>query len=1422
MIDINNFDSIRIGLASPKQIEAWSKGEVTKPETINYRTLKPERDGLFCERIFGPTKDWECYCGKYKRVRYKGIICERCGVEVTRAKVRRERMGHIKLAAPVSHIWFFKGVPSRMGYLLDIAPKELEKVLYFGGSYVIISVDAERRDTDLLMLQERIEEVKSRYDAYAETRSQAIRDIHDELSAILDGKREADDFHRDSDPEDEFGYFNYFDIYESYRRIAVNAAASGPDELKAQRAKALKLRDDYIDRGFKNVEHAKEQIDRAWDQFKTIAPRNVINDEPLYQQMERMFGRESGYEAESFGVYFTGGTGAAAVRELLKRVDLVAEATELRETILTAKGQRQARAVKRLKVASAFLRSGNQPEWMILDVVPVIPPELRPMVQLDGGRFATSDLNDLYRRVINRNNRLKRLLDLQAPDIIVNNEKRMLQEAVDALFDNGRRGRAVTGPGNRPLKSLSDMLKGKQGRFRQNLLGKRVDYSGRSVIVAGPHLKMHQCGLPKMMALELFKPFIMSRLVGRKMVQNIKAAKKMVESMAPEVWDILEEVITEHPVMLNRAPTLHRLGIQAFEPLLVEGKAIQIHPLVCAAFNADFDGDQMAVHLPLSWEAQAEARTLMLSTNNILSPAHGKPIAVPSQDMVIGMYYLTYHEDDDLSRAQPSDFAEPLPVFSGYDEVHRAWEQRILDQREVPESRAQGIADFTRRPIALRLPEGNRVVTTVGRAIFNMQVEGGLREVLGESYGGDYTYINYTMTKKGLAAFINRLVARYGANKVARILDVFKEVGFHFATRAAVTVSKNDVVIPEKRKAEILGLHEGMVADVKDQYENGLLTEEERRNKVEEIWREADVQITEATKANFNALNPIYMMATSGARGDIKQIRQLAGWRGQMSNPKGEIVEQPVKSSFIEGLSVLEFFISTHGARKGLADTALRTADSGYLTRRLVDVCQDVTVSEIDCGTDQWVPMSPWSRRREENPGLEGSTLAEDVRRPRSDRVVLKKGEKIGAAQIGLLREIFSDLPNAKVKVKVPKGSSGGQLAVWTHEPNENLIGRYLGAPIVDEATGEIIFDRDAHIDIETRDIILDAFARGSQTDPMVPVRSVLKCDAKTGVCQKCYGFALANNAPAEIGDAVGHVAAQSIGEPGTQLTMRTFHTGGVAGADITHGLPRVVELFEARKPKGVARIAETTGRVTIDDTDRGMKLTILPEDGPAKEYAFARRTRMLVENGDWVEEGTQITSGSLYPADVLKYAGDTATERYLVNEVQEVYRSQGVEINDKHIELIARQMMKKVRILVAGDTLFLPGQLVDRAAFRGENERVEGESSQPAEAEQIILGITKASLATDSFLSAASFQETTKVLTDAAIEGKTDTLQGLKENVIIGKLIPAGTGLRRYRGIEIHPAGHAEAWAEADRLMSAGDGDATAWLMGESDDDES
>jgi DNA-directed RNA polymerase subunit beta' len=1398
LIDINNFDSIRIGLASPKQIEAWSKGEVTKPETINYRTLKPERDGLFCERIFGPTKDWECYCGKYKRVRYKGIICERCGVEVTRAKVRRERMGHIKLAAPVSHIWFFKGVPSRMGYLLDIAPKELEKVLYFGGSYVIISVDDEKRERDVTLLDERIQEIKQRYDDYAEDRARAIRAMHGEVVNILAGEANADDFHAGEEPDDEFGFFNYFDIYETYRRIAVQAAEYGPDELKTQRTKVDRLADEYVDRGNKAVDQAKNLIDRAWEQFKTIGPRDVVGDEALYLQMERMFGRDPGFEPESFGVYFKGGTGAEAVRELLRQVDLDAEANDLKETIHTAKGQRQSRAVKRLKVVSAFLRSGNRPDWMILDVIPVIPPELRPMVQLDGGRFATSDLNDLYRRVINRNNRLKRLLDLQAPDIIVNNEKRMLQEAVDALFDNGRRGRAVTGPGNRPLKSLSDMLKGKQGRFRQNLLGKRVDYSGRSVIVAGPHLKMHQCGLPKMMALELFKPFIMSRLVSRKMVQNIKAAKKMVESMVPEVWDILEEVIAEHPVLLNRAPTLHRLGIQAFEPLLVEGKAIQIHPLVCAAFNADFDGDQMAVHLPLSWEAQAEARILMLATNNILSPANGKPIAVPTQDMVIGAYYLTYHPRGDFSALTPGDFEEPLPIFGSYEDVRRAYEQRILDQRQVPVQRAAGIAEFTRRPILLRRPDGERVVTTVGRALFNQQIEDGIRGLVDEQDEEQpYGYLNNTITKKGLAAFINELVAEYGATKVARLLDVFKDVGFKYATRAAVTVSKNDIVIPEKRKAEILGEHEQMVADVQQQYNMGFLTEAERRERIEEIWREADVQITAATRANFNPLNPIYMMATSGARGDIKQIRQLAGWRGQMSNPKGEIIERPIKSSFIEGLSVLEFFISTHGARKGLADTALRTADSGYLTRRLVDVCQDVTIREEDCGTKEWVPMSPWSKRKEQNPALEGHALAENVTRPRSDRVVLKKGAKIDAVAIGLLKEIFSDLPNAKVLVK-GKGKTTESIAVWAHEPNENLIGRRLGAPLVDEATGEVVVERDEVIDEKVRERALEVLAASSAADPMVPVRSVLTCESEHGVCQRCYGYRLATNSEADIGDAVGHIAAQSIGEPGTQLTMRTFHTGGVAGADITHGLPRVVELFEARKPKGVARIAEIAGRAEVQDTERGPKVTILGDDDQAKEYQFPRRTHLLFENGDWIEMGEPLTPGSLYPADLLRTGGPTVTERYLVDEVQEVYRSQGVEINDKHIELIVRQMVKKVRIQTQGDTVFLPGQLVDRHVFKAENERVLAEGGQAAEEEQVILGITKASLATESFLSAASFQETTKVLTDASIEGKVDHLLGLKENVIIGKLIPAGTGLKRYRSIEISPAWKLEAEQEA------------------------
>jgi DNA-directed RNA polymerase subunit beta' len=880
------------------------------------------------------------------------------------------------------------------------------------------------------------------------------------------------------------------------------------------------------------------------------------------------------------------------------------------------------------------------------------------------------------------------------------------------------------------------------------------------------------------------------------------------------------------------------LGIQAFEPLLVEGKAIQIHPLVCAAFNADFDGDQMAVHLPLSWEAQAEARILMLSTNNILSPAHGKPIAVPSQDMVIGAYYLTYHPDDDLSGRRPQDSGngEPLPAYASYDEVIRAYEQRILDQRQVPVHRSAGIADFTRRLIQLRLPSGERIVTTVGRALFNERIESGLEEVLGEDYHGDYVFLNRTVTKKVLTNIITELVQRYGATKVARVLDVFKDVGFKYATRAAVTVSKNDIVIPEKRKAEILAEHESLVAQVQDLYNQGLLTEEERRNKVEEIWREADVQITVATRANFDPLNPIYMMATSGARGDIKQIRQLAGWRGQMSNPKGEIIEQPVKSSFIEGLSVLEFFVSTHGARKGLADTALRTADSGYLTRRLVDVCQDVVIREHDCGTEEYIPMSPWSRRRDENPALYDRILAEDVRRPvlfrpgqagkgkvaRFDvgekesadtgRVVLEAGTKIGSTQVGLLKEIYSHMPNAKVPVKGDaKGGATETIAVWMHEPNENLLGRYLGAPVVDDVTGEVVFDRGTFIDEATRARILEVLENSREAEPMVPVRSVLKCEARIGVCQKCYGVSLATNTEAQIGDAVGHIAAQSIGEPGTQLTMRTFHTGGVAGADITHGLPRVVELFEARKPKGVGQIAEISGRLSIDESDpHGIRrITITAEDGTTKEYdsrhaPFLDEVVAAAREGETIEEGATLTHGSLAPADLLRHRGATGTERYLVEGVQEVYRSQGVEINDKHIEMIVRQMMKKVRVETQGDTMFLPGQLIDRHALKAENERVMAEGGQPAEAEQVILGITKASLATESFLSAASFQETTKVLTDAAIEGKVDHLLGLKENIIIGKLIPAATGLKRYRTIEIFPAGRAEAEQQAYEALEA------------------
>jgi DNA-directed RNA polymerase subunit beta' len=1456
LIDINEFDAIRIGLASSKQIRDWSSGEVTKPETINYRTLKPERDGLFCERIFGPTKDWECYCGKYKRVRYKGIICERCGVEVTRQKVRRERMGHIDLAAPVSHIWFFKGVPSRIGYLLDIAPRELEKVLYFAAS-IVTAVDVEKRAADLADLEDKVAQTATEINV---DRDEALAALEQRLARRRDyfAKGKEKDFDEDDDfwgrglanwaeeqgvpPLDEArglvsGIFvdlvpritteDAKKIRELVRNEAIRedrklaprelesvsvaaeqiAAAVDPikreletasgskkgaltkrlhkitdallggDELTGEDAEltsgvdaknldkarelgagllkdvletaepgldpaalreltndlclrtdgrinkedldsliqwALKVREMYLDIESRREDAREASVDsvrrleQTWQLFRELEPKKIENDEQLFRELKDRFGSPYG-----FGVYFRGGMGAESIRDLLRDLDLENESRTLRETIKTSKGQKQQRAIKRLKVVEAFIKSENKPEWMILEAVPVIPPELRPMVQLDGGRFATSDLNDLYRRVINRNNRLKRLLDLGAPEIIVNNEKRMLQEAVDALFDNGRRGRAVTGPGNRPLKSLSDMLKGKQGRFRQNLLGKRVDYSGRSVIVAGPYLKLHQCGLPKLMALELFKPFIMSRLVERKAVQNIKAAKKYVESMTPEVWDVLEEVIAEHPVLLNRAPTLHRLGIQAFEPVLVEGKAIQVHPLVCHAFNADFDGDQMAVHLPLSAEAQAEARILMLSSNNILSPAHGRPLATPTQDMVLGSYYLTY-SDQDLN-AVTAEELDPRPSrFQSEDEVAFA-----LESGQIQLS----------KPIEYRW-HGELIVTTPGRVIFNAEVERSLL-VAARNGAGEHNYINRTLSKREIDSFIAELVDKYGAHAVATVLDTIKTLAFRYATQAGITVSKNDIVIPPEKEAILQG-YEDEVKKLEGQYSRGLITEEERHERIVEIWTEATDKVAEAMENTLHELNPIFMMANSGARGSFKQIRQLAGMRGLMANPKGEIIERPIKANFMEGLSVLEYFISTHGARKGLADTALRTADSGYLTRRLVDVSQDVIIREADCGTEGHVEL-PIFLPEGINKSVLGRRLATDVHKP------LKDG-KPGKTLLGTAGE---DLTMPRLKE------------------------------------------------------IIEGLEETAQ-DFSMPVRSVLKCRAETGVCQACYGTFLATGELCEIGDAVGIIAAQSIGEPGTQLTMRTFHTGGVAGADITHGLPRVVEIFEARNPKGAATLAELGGRIEIEDTDRGPKVTVVPdaldeagEPIPAKEYQLPRRTRLLVTKGQIVEPGDALNDGSRAPAELLALKGSTATELYLVGEVQKVYKSQGVDIHDKHIELIVRQMLKKVRVESAGDTTLLPGQLVDRAVLERENARVAKEkgSKEQATYEPLILGITKASLATESFLSAASFQETTKVLTDASIEGKVDHLLGLKENVIIGKLIPAATGLKRYRGIEIGPS---------------------------------
>ncbi|MET9758561.1 DNA-directed RNA polymerase subunit beta' [Streptomyces sp. NPDC006372] len=1267
MLDVNFFDELRIGLATADDIRQWSHGEVKKPETINYRTLKPEKDGLFCEKIFGPTRDWECYCGKYKRVRFKGIICERCGVEVTRAKVRRERMGHIELAAPVTHIWYFKGVPSRLGYLLDLAPKDLEKVIYFA-AYMITYVDEERRTRDLPSLEAHVsverQQIEQRRDADLEARAKKLETDLAELEA--EGAKA--------------------DVRRKVREGAER-------EMKQLRDRAQR----EIDR-----------LDEVWNRFKNLKVQDLEGDELLYRELR-----------DRFGTYFDGSMGAAALQKRLESFDLDEEAEKLREIIRTGKGQKKTRALKRLKVVSAFLQTSNSPKGMVLDCVPVIPPDLRPMVQLDGGRFATSDLNDLYRRVINRNNRLKRLLDLGAPEIIVNNEKRMLQEAVDALFDNGRRGRPVTGPGNRPLKSLSDMLKGKQGRFRQNLLGKRVDYSARSVIVVGPQLKLHQCGLPKAMALELFKPFVMKRLVDLNHAQNIKSAKRMVERGRTVVYDVLEEVIAEHPVLLNRAPTLHRLGIQAFEPQLVEGKAIQIHPLVCTAFNADFDGDQMAVHLPLSAEAQAEARILMLSSNNILKPADGRPVTMPTQDMVLGLFFLTTDGEMRDLKGEGRSFASVAEAIMAFDAGELSLQSKIDVRFPVgtipprgwtppaPEQGAEGDSGEWQQGDPFRLN------TTLGRALFN--------ELLPE----DYPFVDYEVGKKQLSEIVNDLAERYPKVIVAATLDNLKAAGFFWATRSGVTVAISDVVVPEAKK-EIVKGYEAQDEKVQKQYERGLITKDERTQELIAIWTKATNEVAEAMNDNFPKTNPIFMMVNSGARGNMMQMRQIAGMRGLVSNAKNETIPRPIKASFREGLSVLEYFISTHGARKGLADTALRTADSGYLTRRLVDVSQDVIIREEDCGTER---------------GL---------------------------------------------RLKIADRNAEGGL-VKTEDVETSVYARCLAEDIV--VDGQVL----APAGTDLGDVLIEELVQRGVEE--VKTRSVLTCESAVGTCAMCYGRSLATGKLVDIGEAVGIIAAQSIGEPGTQLTMRTFHTGGVAGDDITQGLPRVVELFEARTPKGVAPISEAQGRVRIEETEKTKKIVVTPDDG-SDETAFpiSKRARLLVSEGEHVDVGQKLTVGATNPHDVLRILGQRAVQVHLVGEVQKVYNSQGVSIHDKHIEIIIRQMLRRVTIIESGDAELLPGELVERSKFEHENRRVVQEGGHPASGRPQLMGITKASLATESWLSAASFQETTRVLTDAAINAKSDSLIGLKENVIIGKLIPAGTGLSRYRNIRVEPTEEAKA----------------------------
>ncbi|WP_346937508.1 DNA-directed RNA polymerase subunit beta' [Clostridium sp.] len=1161
MFELNNFDAIQIGLASPEQIREWSRGEVKKPETINYRTLKPERDGLFCERIFGPMKDWECHCGKYKRVRYKGIVCDRCGVEVTKSKVRRERMGHIELAAPVSHIWYFKGIPSRMGLILDMSPRSLEKVLYFA-AYVVL----DPKDTPL------------------------------DKKQILTEK-------------------------------------------------------DY-----------REAVDKY------------------------------GYDG------FVAGMGAESVKVLLQDIDLDKLSAELKEDFKTSTGQKKIRTIRRLDVVESFRKSTNKPEWMIIDVIPVIPPDLRPMVQLDGGRFATSDLNDLYRRVINRNNRLKKLLDLQAPDIIVRNEKRMLQEAVDSLIDNGRRGRPVTGPGNRPLKSLSDMLKGKQGRFRQNLLGKRVDYSGRSVIVVGPELKMYQCGLPKEMALELFKPFVMKKLTESGVAHNIKSAKRMVERVQPQVWDVLEEVIQDHPVLLNRAPTLHRLGIQAFQPILVEGRAIKLHPLVCTAYNADFDGDQMAVHVPLSVEAQAEARFLMLAAHNIMKASDGKPVCVPTQDMVLGSYYLTL--DKEGAKGEGRMFSSPEEVMMAYEakdvDIHAAIKVKV--SKIINGEKLFGIID-----------------TTLGKLIFNESIPQNLGFVDRSIPDNEFKLeIDFLVSKKNLGNIIDKCYTLYGPSETSKMLDNIKAKGYHFSTIGAVTVAVSDMEVPEIKK-ELLADADNTIDKIEKMYRRGFISEDERYEKVIDKWTKTTEEVADALMDSLDKFNPINMMADSGARGSKSQIKQLAGMRGLMASPSGKIIELPIRASFREGLEVLEYFISTHGARKGNADTALKTADSGYLTRRLVDVSQDVIVRQEDCGTK------------------EGYEVSE-----------IKEGNEVIEAL------------------------------------SERLSGRYSAQDIVHPETGEILVKCDEYMNAAMAEKVEKAGVK------KIKIRSVFTCNSKIGVCAKCYGMNMATAQKIDIGEAVGIIAAQSIGEPGTQLTMRTFHTGGVVGADITQGLPRVEELFEARKPKGLAIVSDCAGTVRMEETKKKRTVIVTSNSGEEFTYEIPFGSRIKVINGDIIDAGDEITEGSVNPHDIIRIKGVKGVKNYLLSEVQKVYRLQGVDINDKHLEVVIRQMTRKIKVEESGDTDLLPGTMMDIFDFEEANERALAEGGKPAEGKIALLGITKAALATDSFLSAASFQETTRVLTDAAIKGKIDPLVGLKENVIIGKLIPAGTGMNRYRGIEI------------------------------------